>query len=415
MKSIADAADAISQGQIIPAVKIVSRDELSDMAHSFDGLVAYLSKTVAVTQEIAAGNLEIDVSPAGEHDALGHALVRMTDSLRAVQHDLRASEANLRTVARLAHGLPNYDNPRQAICEAAREIAGAEIAQLWEPRGHAHLVATAASGAEVTADMRVALDGETSGTAMAYRSRQRLVVYDVHARGAPVSARVREILGAASALYEPVIGHEDTLGVLVVTWTTAISSTNRARYRCRWPARCRGRGRDRTCRHDGAAEADGEPGRAHRLGQPPRLGRRVPARAAPGAPRRPARLRRDHRPRPLQGVQRSQWPPSRRPVTRGGCHAWRAGLRDSDLLARYGGEEFAIVLPGTTLPTATEVLDRLRASTPDGQACSIGLAQWDCMETADELLARADAQVYRAKAAGRNRTMHAGTPQPAVA
>jgi predicted signal transduction protein with EAL and GGDEF domain len=41
--------------------------------------------------------------------------------------------------------------------------------------------------------------------------------------------------------------------------------------------------------------------------------------------------------------------------------------------------------------------------TPDGQTCSVGLAQWDGAETADDLVQRADAALYRAKAEGRDR------------
>jgi diguanylate cyclase (GGDEF)-like protein len=83
--------------------------------------------------------------------------------------------------------------------------------------------------------------------------------------------------------------------------------------------------------------------------------------------------------------------------------AWRARLREGDLLARYGGEEFAVLLPGLTLPEAATVLDRLRLATPSGQTVSIGLAQWDATETPESLFSRADAALYEAKRGGRNR------------
>jgi PleD family two-component response regulator len=44
---------------------------------------------------------------------------------------------------------------------------------------------------------------------------------------------------------------------------------------------------------------------------------------------------------------------------------------------------------------------------PDGQTCSIGVAQWDASETTTSLIARADAALYAAKGAGRNVTVAA--------
>ncbi|GAA2615693.1 GGDEF domain-containing protein [Paractinoplanes durhamensis] len=85
--------------------------------------------------------------------------------------------------------------------------------------------------------------------------------------------------------------------------------------------------------------------------------------------------------------------------------AWRAQLRETDLLARYGGEEFGIVITGRAAEEALEVVSRLRAITPRDQTFSAGLAEWDHTETADDLVRRADEALYQAKAAGRNRVM----------
>lgn len=86
---------------------------------------------------------------------------------------------------------------------------------------------------------------------------------------------------------------------------------------------------------------------------------------------------------------------------------WRESLRSgTDLLARYGGEEFAVILP-TTAGAAHETLERIRTTTPDGQTVSIGLAAWDSQEPMEDLIARADGALYRAKAAGRDRICRA--------
>jgi diguanylate cyclase (GGDEF)-like protein len=85
--------------------------------------------------------------------------------------------------------------------------------------------------------------------------------------------------------------------------------------------------------------------------------------------------------------------------------AWSTSLRTTDLLCRYGGEEFGVLLPGTTTEQAAEVLERLRAVTPQQQTFSAGLACWDGHEISDQLVARADRALYQAKQAGRDRIL----------
>jgi diguanylate cyclase (GGDEF)-like protein/PAS domain S-box-containing protein len=87
--------------------------------------------------------------------------------------------------------------------------------------------------------------------------------------------------------------------------------------------------------------------------------------------------------------------------------AWDGELRGGDAVARFGGEEFVVVLSDCGLDEAAEILERLRAVTPNGQTCSAGLACWDFVETAEELLGRADAALYAAKDGGRDRLVRA--------
>jgi diguanylate cyclase (GGDEF)-like protein len=90
--------------------------------------------------------------------------------------------------------------------------------------------------------------------------------------------------------------------------------------------------------------------------------------------------------------------------------AWHSALRRSDILARYGGEEFIVLLPGADIEHAAGVLSRVQAVTPGEQTFSAGVATWNGTETSDDLIVRADAALYAAKAQGRDRVVSAASP-----
>jgi diguanylate cyclase (GGDEF)-like protein/PAS domain S-box-containing protein len=94
-------------------------------------------------------------------------------------------------------------------------------------------------------------------------------------------------------------------------------------------------------------------------------------------------------------------------VLRDCARAWDDSLRGEDTIVRFGGEEFLVILPSCEPADALEIVERLRAATPDGQTCSAGLAQWRTGESVDDLLGRADTALYAAKDAGRDRLVAA--------
>jgi diguanylate cyclase len=93
-------------------------------------------------------------------------------------------------------------------------------------------------------------------------------------------------------------------------------------------------------------------------------------------------------------------------------------LKGRDLSARYGGEEFVVLLPDTPSKGAYAVAEEIRNTMAGKQltrkstgevlrqiTLSLGIAELRHNETAEEMVARADAALYAAKRTGRNRTV----------
>ncbi|MDA1080275.1 MAG: diguanylate cyclase [Gemmatimonadetes bacterium] len=101
-------------------------------------------------------------------------------------------------------------------------------------------------------------------------------------------------------------------------------------------------------------------------------------------------------------------------VLREVAHLLQESVRSVDFVARYGGEEFVVVLPETEAPGAVKFAERMReriaatAFVSDRGSvritASIGVASYPLgdVHTVDDLFARADEALYRAKSGGRN-------------
>jgi len=92
-----------------------------------------------------------------------------------------------------------------------------------------------------------------------------------------------------------------------------------------------------------------------------------------------------------------------------------ANLRTTDKVGRYGGEEFLMILPDTAKDAAVGTINRLRAIVSQVEwagtssiiylTMSAGVSEIREEDTAADILARADAALYNAKNAGRNRVI----------
>jgi diguanylate cyclase (GGDEF)-like protein len=93
----------------------------------------------------------------------------------------------------------------------------------------------------------------------------------------------------------------------------------------------------------------------------------------------------------------------------------RDSIRPYDCAARYGGEEFLVLLSATSLDRARESAERIRKQVRAEQfegglvTISIGVAEYPSQgDTATSVIGQADAALYEAKRAGRDRVICAG-------
>ncbi|MDX6664850.1 MAG: hypothetical protein QOG68_1056 [Solirubrobacteraceae bacterium] len=304
------------------------------------------------------------------------------------QAEVAASSASsLERFAAASHDLAEISDPvaaRQALCRTAADVTGARHVELWEPAAdQVALEVTASAGTPgALAGLSFAADAITSAQ--------------------PVKT--------ATSLWQPVFRDSGAAAVLALHWDASLASAgdtlgslgsllaaetlitlNRLELLARL---------DTMARTD---ELTGLPNRRAWEEQ---------------APREVERARREQAPLCIalidldrfKAYNDAQGHQAGDRLLKHAAAAWQQELRTTDLLARYGGEEFALILAGCEGEQALATLERIRRATPEGQACSAGLACWDGIESAFDLFGRADVALYEAKRAGRDRSVVASAP-----
>jgi diguanylate cyclase (GGDEF)-like protein/PAS domain S-box-containing protein len=333
-------------------------------------------------------------------------ILDVTDHKRAAR-ELGHAAADVEAVTEATRSLARSNAPsdaRIAVCEGARQVAGAPVAALFEPAPDGRgLVARAVVGADLRG-MYLSLADGGSGPSAAFGRAQAAFVTEGDARSEPD----RDFLlrtEALAALWHPVVRDRAAIGVLAVAWREEITGVSL---------------RLSSLIDLLAAEAAVAIGRADLFG---RLEQMARTDDLTGLPNRrawqeqlPTELARSWREDRSLCVAMLDLDHFKQYNDREGHQAgdrlleqaavaWRTSLRPYDTLARYGGEEFSVILPGCTLDDALGLVERLRQETPEGETCSAGIAEWDGEEQADALVGRADAALYRAKRAGRDRSI----------
>ena len=221
-RALLAAARGIAGGNVDQTIEVQVGGELGATAGAFDDMVEYLRTMERAGGRIADGDLTVEIEPASESDALGHAFQRMTANLRHMIGDVVSTATAVResseTVARTS------DEAGQAVGEAAQamgEITGGAEEQL-------RLLGSATKSAQ---DMAQAIDASAEAareTADAAREARELARAGVAAVGQADTAMtaVRESARSTSEAIGELQTKSGQIGSIVGRITEIADQTN---------------------------------------------------------------------------------------------------------------------------------------------------------------------------------------------
>jgi diguanylate cyclase (GGDEF)-like protein len=330
---------------------------------------------------------------------VGLATQRLVANVRFQAQEARSHERMLEQVNEAVRGLFDSPQVRVAVCEAVRTTSQADFAALFEPVRNSDtlwcttMVGFDAHGAEIVAERGSTTVGE------AFRSGTSALVTEnvqTHLAGAELWTAAGR---PASLLYQPLVRGDLVLGVLVVGWPDSIRAEGpRATVAA-------------LLAHEAAAAIDRADAMEH-------LADEALTDVLTGLPNRRAwdahlnRAVAEHQHWAIAILDFDHFKqyndtfghPAGDRLLKEAAAGWRDFVRAGDVLARLGGEEFGLLLLDCDPRSAEEVTERLRRHVPRGRTCSAGIAHRRPGETPEVVTVRADQALYRAKAAGRQRS-----------
>jgi len=208
------------------AVALVARARISrtvdDLSDELTELTAYVEATARLAEQIAGGDLSVEVQPRSHEDALGHALATMTAGLRTLVGSINDATGSMNTsTRRIAETSETAGRSVNEVSTAISDVASGserQVQSIDQARRVAEEVAeAAASGARIA-----------QGTAEAVEQARSLATGGAEAvqRAAQAMADARE----SSAETASAIGHlgrkSEQIGGITQTITTIAEQTN---------------------------------------------------------------------------------------------------------------------------------------------------------------------------------------------
>ncbi len=219
LAQVQHAADAIADGDVEQTISVRSRDEIGAMAHSFGNMLEYLRSLAEAAEQIAEGDLTVEIDPRSEHDALRQAFARMAMNLRRTigevarsadavastsQQMASSSEEVGRAVGEVATAMSSVARgaERQVqVVESARGTAAAVIEAMARSAHNATEAATVAEQARSVAEDGIRAAGLATDAMRSMNESSRTVtdtIAELDSKSEQIGAIVATITGIAS-------------------------------------------------------------------------------------------------------------------------------------------------------------------------------------------------------------------------
>jgi methyl-accepting chemotaxis protein len=216
------AARGIAAGDLDQDVDVRAGGELGATATAFGDMIAYLREVEQAAGRIADGDLTTEIEPKSGRDALGHALHRMTGSLREMIGEVVATAT---TVSESSDAVTRTSDESG---RAVAEIAGAMTDITSGAEAQLRMVADATRSAAAMAQAVDASADAAQQSADAAREARELAREGVQTvlRASTAMNAVRDSSRAASAAMSGLEGKSSQIGSIVQRITEIAEQTN---------------------------------------------------------------------------------------------------------------------------------------------------------------------------------------------
>ena len=91
-------------GDLEHEIDIHRDDEIGELSRTFSSMVTYLKEMAALSEDIAGGNLNVEVQPRSKSDTLGNAFARMVEGLRNMVRSVRDAASQVASASNQVAG-----------------------------------------------------------------------------------------------------------------------------------------------------------------------------------------------------------------------------------------------------------------------------------------------------------------------